>query len=54
LGEVEIHPATREGYNQRARNYWLRQKNMYQLVDMVMYISAMDEVAEQVMSINQY
>ena len=47
LGEVEIHPPTREGYNERARNYWLRQKNMYQLVDMVMYISAMDQVAEE-------
>ena len=27
----------------RARNYWIRQKNMYRLVDMVMYISAMDQ-----------
>jgi len=47
LGEVEIHPSTRDGYNDRARNYWIRQKNMYRLADMVMYISAMDQVAEK-------
>ena len=47
LGEVEIHPSTREGYNERARNYMVRQKNMYRLVDMVMHISPMDQVAEK-------
>ena len=47
LGEVEIHPSTRDGYNDRARNYMVRQKNMYQLVDMVMHISPMDQVAEK-------
>lgn len=47
LGEVEIHPSTRDGYNERARNYMVRQKNMYMLVDMVMHISPMDQVAEK-------
>jgi len=47
LGEVEIHPSTRDGYNDRARNYMLRQKHMYMLVDMVMHISPMDQVAEK-------
>jgi hypothetical protein len=47
LGEVEIHLATRNGYNGRARNYWFRQKHMYRLADMVMHISAMDQVAEK-------
>ena len=46
LGEVETNPSTREGYKDRARNYWVRQKNMYRLVDMVMYISPMDQVNE--------
>jgi hypothetical protein len=47
LGEVEIHRATRNGYNERARNYWFRQKHMYHLADMVMHISPMDQVAEK-------
>ncbi len=47
LGEVEIHLATRNGYNERARNFWVRQRNMYRLVDMVMHISPMDQVAEK-------
>ena len=32
---------------ERARNYWLRQKSMYQMIDMALYISAMDAVAEE-------
>jgi hypothetical protein len=36
--------STRTGYNDRARNYWMRQKNMYRLADMVMHISGMDQV----------
>ena len=47
LGEVEIVHSTRTGYNDRARNYWMRQKNMYRLADMVMHISGMDQVAER-------
>ena len=47
LGEVEIHLSTRSGYNERARNYWYRQKHMYRLADMVMHISPMDQVAEK-------
>ena len=47
LGEVEIHRATRNGYNERARNFWFRQKHMYHLADMVMHISPMDQVAEK-------
>ena len=43
LGEVEIVHSTRTGYNDRARNYWMRQKNMYRLADMVMHISGMDQ-----------
>lgn len=46
LGEVEIHPSTRAAYNKRASNYWARQKHMYHLSNMGMYISAMDQVAE--------
>ena len=34
----------RPGYNERARNYWFRQKHMYMLSDMVMHISPMDQV----------
>jgi len=44
LGEVEIHVSTREGYNDRARNYWIREKNLYRLADMAMHISGMDQV----------
>ena len=47
MWQVEIHPSTREGYMKRARNYWLRQKSMYQMIDMALYISAMDAVAEE-------
>ena len=47
LGEVEIHLSTREGYNERARNYFLREKHMYSLIDMAMHISPMDQVAEK-------
>jgi hypothetical protein len=39
--------STRSGYNERARNYWYRQKHMYRLADMVMHISPMDQVAEK-------
>ena len=44
---METHLSTRNGYNERARNYWYRQKHMYRLVDMVMHISPMDQVAEK-------
>ena len=47
LGEVEIHLSTREGYNERARNYFLREKHMYSMIDMAMHISPMDQVAER-------
>ena len=47
LGEVEIHMSTRNGYIERARNYWFREKHMYQLADMVLHISPMDSVAEK-------
>ena len=40
---MEIVHSTRTGYNDRARNYWMRQKNMYRLADMVMHISGMDQ-----------
>ena len=39
--------STREGYNERARNYFLREKHMYRLIDMAMHISPMDQVAEK-------
>ena len=45
LGEVEIHLQTREGYNERAANYFLREKHMYSMIDMAMHISPMDQVA---------
>ena len=50
LGEVEIHLATRNGYNERAANFGIRQKNMYQLADMLMHISPMDQVRSHVRS----
>ena len=46
LGEIEIHPSTRANYNKLASNLLARQKHMYRLSNMGMYISAMDQVAE--------